>query len=52
VGKTIQEAKKCGYRFGLISLDREGNIVTGKTLDSDYELIYASYDGHILKVFP
>ncbi len=53
VDRTLQEARRLNYRFGLISLDNNGNIVIGKTVDDDdYSIAYASYDGQVLKAYP
>jgi len=53
VDKTLNEATLLNYRFGLISLDKSGNIVIGKTtVEENYSVVYASYDGQILKAFP
>ena len=52
VDRTLQEAKQRHYRFGVISLDHNGNIVIGKTVEDDYSMVYASYDGQTFKAFP
>jgi L-asparaginase len=52
VNQVLEEGKHCAYRFGLISIDAEGHIIVDKTIDQDYEVVYASYDGQILNVFP
>jgi L-asparaginase len=52
VDRTLQEARRLHYRFGVISLDNNGNIVIGKTVEDDYSIVYASYDGQIFKAFP
>ncbi len=50
VDKTIFEANKFNYSFGLISLDSEGNIEIGKTA-SISELYYAFCDGEVIRSF-
>lgn len=52
VEKTVQEGKTLGYHFGLISLDAQGHVIVGKTLEDDYAVVYASFDGQTLKAFP
>jgi L-asparaginase len=52
VDRVIEEGRKHAYRFGLISIDAQGNIVIDKTIYQDYEVVYASYDGQTLNVFP
>lgn len=53
VEKTLQEARTLNYRFGLISLDHHSHIVIGKTIEEeDYSIVYARYDGQVLKAFP
>ncbi|MED5475105.1 MAG: isoaspartyl peptidase/L-asparaginase [Candidatus Neomarinimicrobiota bacterium] len=48
VKKIIQNAKKNNYKFGLISISKDGDIVVDKTTD---EIFYASYDGIKLNLF-
>lgn len=52
VDRTLQEARWLHYRFGIISLDNNGNIVIDKTVENDYSMVYASYDGQTFKAFP
>jgi len=52
VEKTQLEAKKHNYYYGMVSLDQQGHIVVSHSLDNDYALVYAYYDGDVLKAFP
>ncbi|ALG69562.2 isoaspartyl peptidase/L-asparaginase [Beggiatoa leptomitoformis] len=53
VDKTLLEARIEEYCFGLISIDYNGKIVVGKTIEqAQYQLLYASYDGQHLYVSP
>ncbi|EIJ42545.1 asparaginase [Beggiatoa alba B18LD] len=53
VDKTLLEARVRDYCFGLISLDYTGKVVVGKTQEQEYyQLLYASYDGQRLSVYP
>jgi len=48
VKKIIQNAKKNNYKFGLISISKDGDIIIDKTTD---EIFYASYDGIEFNLF-
>jgi L-asparaginase len=50
VTRTIQEGNALQYAYGLISLDREGRIETGKT-DWVDALFYACHDGNRISTF-
>lgn len=52
VEKTVTEGKLLGYRFGLVSLDAQGHVVVSQTLAHDHAMVYASFDGQALRVFP
>ncbi|MEZ5671592.1 MAG: isoaspartyl peptidase/L-asparaginase [Thiotrichaceae bacterium] len=52
VNRTLDEGREHQYHFGFISLDVEGNMIVGKTLREDFAVVYASYDGDKLCVFP
>lgn len=49
VDKLMEEANQFKYRFGLIALSKEGEIVVGHTTDT--EVLFAYHDGDIVKTF-
>jgi len=49
VDKLMREANKHKYRFGLIALDKFGNMVVGNT--KNVEVLYAHHDGKRIKTF-
>jgi L-asparaginase len=53
VEKTLLEAKNHNYYYGIVSLDKKGDMMIGHSLDdNNYALIYAYYDGEVLKTYP
>lgn len=49
VDKLFEEANQFHYRFGLISLDKNGNMVVGNTKNVD--VLYAKHDASGAKTF-
>lgn len=48
VGQSIELGREKEYRFGLIAMDRHGNMIADKTCN---EIFFASYDGSTLTDF-
>jgi len=49
VQKLIGDSEQYNYRFGLISLDRDGNMIVGST--DNIDVLYAKHDGERITTF-